>query len=99
MKWSIATSLVALAALSISPAAGPRSGSMEVEAGIPLQASAGGKYTGLLKVLHVPTDKATYGEHKDFGQWAGNAYAGYTDLPPGFWVYAYPKWYIWKSPR
>ena len=27
------------------------------------------------------------------------AYAGYRDLPTGYWVYVYPNWYIWGETK
>lgn len=58
-------------------------------------ASVNGKYARLLRVIEVPADRNQYGEFNDHGHWQGNAWAGYTNLPPGYWVYVYPDWYIW----
>ena len=43
----------------------------------------------------VPGDQASYGAFNDWGHWSGNAWAGYTNLPTGYWVYDAPNWYIW----
>jgi len=59
----------------------------------------GGKYADLLHQMDVPVDRQQYGPCHDFGWWDGEAYAGYTNLTPGFWVYAYPRWYIWRTRR
>lgn len=63
----------------------------------PAAASANGKYEGLLKVISVPEDKATYGEVFDYGEYPACDYADYTDLPRAYWVYVAPKWYLWKG--
>ena len=65
---------------------------------LPLQkASVGGKYTKLLSVINVPSDKDAFGEFKDYGPYQGTEWAGYSGLPKGNWVYVYPYWYIWES--
>ena len=61
------------------------------------KASAKGKYTKLLAVIHVPGDKDAYGEFKDYGAYEGNEWAGYKGLPKGYWVDVYPYWYIWEG--
>jgi hypothetical protein len=60
-----------------------------------IKASVNGKYIELLKVIEVPQDRASYGDFHDYGMWNGTEWAGYTDLPPGHWVYVAPNWYIW----
>jgi hypothetical protein len=60
-----------------------------------VKAEVEGKYRMLLKQIAVPEDAAAYGEFKDFGSWFGTTWAGYSDLPQGYWVYVYPRWYIW----
>jgi hypothetical protein len=62
-------------------------------------ASVNGKYSNLLKTLNVPGDQAQYGNFYEWGYWNGNAYAGYSNLPPGYWVYVYPNWYVWGSTK
>lgn len=74
----------------------------EAPAPLPLPASlkkaeAGGKYAMLLRQIKVPEDLAGYGEFNDYGTWTGSEYAGNHDLPPGYWVYVYPHWYIWRD--
>jgi hypothetical protein len=61
----------------------------------PKKASVDGKYRKLLKRIKVEVDKQGYTEYRDYGLWTGNAYAGYNNLPQGYWVYVYPYWYIW----
>jgi hypothetical protein len=63
------------------------------------KASSSGKYRELLHVLYLPQDKASYQEFSDYGHYTGTAYAGYNNLTPGYWVYVYPRWYIWKEPK
>jgi len=62
-------------------------------------APAGGKYTDLLQKICVPNDRATYGDFKDYGFCSGTAWAGYTNLPAGYWVYVAPDWHIWGEQR
>jgi hypothetical protein len=61
----------------------------------PAKARVNGKYGKLLRRIKVEGDKAGYGEFSDYGHWDGTSYAGYNDLPVGYWVYVYPHWYIW----
>jgi hypothetical protein len=61
------------------------------------RASVDGKYRNLLKTLSVPRDRDGYGEFFEFGYANDKEYEGYTGLPPGYWVYVYPHWYIWKD--
>ncbi len=61
------------------------------------QASVDGKYRQLLHVLYVPADRVSYGTMNDFGHWPGSSYLGHTELKPGHWVYAYPRWFIWRD--
>jgi hypothetical protein len=62
---------------------------------VPGKAHGDGKYQKLLRRIRVPRDKQSYGEFHDYGQYEGSEWAGFTDLPTGFWVYVYPHWYIW----
>lgn len=55
------------------------------------------RYRTLLKEIEVPADRGAYGDFCDFGYWSGTQYAGHDDLPPGYWVYLAPKWYIFKE--
>ena len=64
---------------------------------VPPGADAGGRYRDLLRVLNVPDDAGAYGPFTDFGFFDGTDYAGYSDLPPGYWVYLEPDWYIWGA--
>lgn len=66
---------------------------------IPAKASADGKYQKLLRRIRVPRDKQNYSDFSDYGHYDGNEWAGYTDLPPGYWVYVYPHWYIWGEQK
>jgi hypothetical protein len=64
---------------------------------IPAEAHVNGKYKNLLRKINVPNDKGSYGEHFDYGFYEGKSYAGFNDLPVGYWVYVSPNWYIWKE--
>lgn len=77
------------ALLAIDPGAEP------VKKAVPVKAHGDGKYQKLLRRIRVPRDKQTYGEFHDYGQHEGSEWAGFTDLPSGYWVYLYPHWYIW----
>ena len=59
--------------------------------------SVHGKYRVLLRKIHVPQDTNAYGKFTDYGMYTGDSWAGYTKLPPGYWVYVYPHWYIWRD--
>lgn len=61
-----------------------------------LQASSYGRYRGLLRKIEVPQDQPSYGVFNDYGAWSGAAWAGYTELSAGYWVYVAPNWYIWE---
>jgi hypothetical protein len=60
-------------------------------------ASVNGKYEVLMKTLYVPTDKNRFGDFYDYGYTNQRDYAGYSNLPPGYWVYSSPYWYIWRD--
>lgn len=62
---------------------------------IPAKASAEGKYKTLLRCIKVPQDRTNYKDYCDYGRFDGNSWAGHNDLPPGYWVYVYPHWFIW----
>jgi hypothetical protein len=64
--------------------------------GLP-DATAGGKYRHLLRTIHAPADAESYGRFKDWGHYTGTTYRDEKDLPAGYWVYAEPYWYIWKT--
>ncbi len=53
------------------------------------------KYQKLLRRIRVPQDQKHYTDFSDYGYYDGTEWAGFTDLPPGYWVYVYPYWYIW----
>lgn len=61
------------------------------------KASSNGKYRHLLRVIYVPADQRA-GEVQDYGFWNGSTYGGATDIPPGYWVYIAPRWFIWSEP-
>jgi gas vesicle protein len=66
-----------------------------VKKAIPAKANVEGKYQKLLGRIRVPRDKQSYGEFHDYGHFEGSEWAGFTDLPAGYWVYLAPHWYIW----
>ena len=59
------------------------------------RASVNGKYARLLRRIHVPQDRQTYMDFRDYGQYQATDYAGHANIPAGYWVYVYPHWYIW----
>jgi len=61
------------------------------------KATVGGKYSNLLRKILVKNDFAQEGEFNDYGMWRASRYAGYKDLPDGYWVYVYPHWYIFGT--
>jgi gas vesicle protein len=66
---------------------------------IPAKAHVEGKYQKLLRRIRVSRDKQSYSDFSDYGHYDGSEWAGYTDLPPGYWVYVYPHWYIWGEQK
>jgi hypothetical protein len=58
--------------------------------------SFGGKYVTLLRRIYVPQDARRYGRCRDYGRYTGSSWAGHHNLPPGYWTYRYPHWYIWS---
>jgi HEAT repeat protein len=81
------------ALLAIDPAAGA------LTRAIPAKAHVDGKYQKLLRRIRVPRDKQNYSDFSDYGHFEGTEWAGYTNLPPGYWVYVYPHWYIWEEQK
>lgn len=61
------------------------------------QASMNGKYAKLLEKLSVPEDHRKYGKFRDTGYQETTFYDGTPNLPPGYWVYHFPHWYIWAE--
>jgi hypothetical protein len=61
------------------------------------RAAVAGKYKHLKRVLLVPNDRSICNQFADFGFWNGTAYADATDLTPGYWVYVYPRWFLWND--
>lgn len=100
MRWFLAVALgVAVAAAAAASGSSeernlPDPNRARVEELPPLP-SVHGKYRRLLSKINVPQDKASYGLFSDFGMCACPSWAGYTNLPTGYWVYVYPHWYIW----
>jgi beta-lactamase regulating signal transducer with metallopeptidase domain len=62
-----------------------------------VKARVDGKYEMLLRQIYVPDDVDNYAEFNDFGLYQGASYAGFDDLPNGYWVYVEPYWYIWRD--
>ncbi len=61
------------------------------------KARAGGKYAMLLAQIEVPGDQVKYGDFNELGFASMTEWAGFKDLPAGYWVYASPYWYIWRD--
>lgn len=58
------------------------------------KAKVGDKYRKLLIKFRVESDYPAYKEFYDYGHYTGSSWKGHSDLPPGYWVYVYPDWYI-----
>ena len=56
-----------------------------------------GRYQTLLRKIEVPKDQESYGDFYDYGYYSGTSYAGFSDLPAGYWVYVNPHWLIYKT--
>lgn len=61
------------------------------------RAAVEGKYHNLLAVISVPQDEATYTAFSDYGYSTTESWGGYSGLPPAYWVYVAPHWYLWKE--
>lgn len=70
---------------------------MKVVTEQPQPQTAKGHYQTLLRQIEVAKDREQYGDFYDYGYWSGTSYAGQENLPPGFWVYLAPNWYIFKD--
>jgi beta-lactamase regulating signal transducer with metallopeptidase domain len=62
-----------------------------------VKARVNGKYAMLLRQFRAEQDAAMHKEFADVGLRDVRSYAGQDDLPKGYWVYAYPHWYIWRD--
>lgn len=98
MKSRLGTRLLTFTLLIWSAAlAKERSGSCWPGDKVPGAASLHGKYVNLLHVITVLEDKVEHGAFCDWGYWSGTEYGDGTNLKPGFWVYVFPKWYVWEK--
>jgi hypothetical protein len=66
---------------------------------IPAKAHGNGNYSLLLRKILVPQDCFQYGKFYEFGLNGTPEWAGHRNIPPGYWVYVYPHWYIWGSAK
>jgi hypothetical protein len=64
---------------------------------VPAKAHVNGKYAKLLRRIKCPDDRQSYSDYRDFGYYQQCDWAGYTNIPAGYWVYVYPYWYIWGT--
>lgn len=64
----------------------------------PEHASVQGRYGGLMQKVHCPADIENYGQFHDYGWWSGTVYCG-RRVTSGWWVYAHPWWYVWRTNR
>ena len=60
----------------------------------PDEARMQGKYDRLLRVIPAPDEAAKHAT-LDGGRRTTKAYKGVVDIPPGYWVYTAPNWYVW----
>ena len=83
-----------LLADSLEPGAG-----LDTKLTVPklLQKASADRYQGLLHVVYLPSDKAGYTEYRDYGFSNTPNYGNKNGLTAGFWVYVYPRWYVWKE--
>ena len=95
--------LPVLLALALgAPAGGPRLViDVEPSADLRARASADGKYEDLIGTIEAPGDVALHGSFKDHGHASGGTHRGIPSLPPAYWVYVAPRWYLWAriAPR
>ena len=49
--------------------------------------------------IDAPEDVYRVGFFEDFGFWGAHDEPAETALPTGYWLYAYPKWYVWSDPE
>lgn len=68
----------------------------EPEESLLARASVGGKYSGLIGTFHFPDYHGGKSNFSDSGFWKGGAYRGVKGLPPSYWVYVRPHWYLWE---
>jgi hypothetical protein len=61
------------------------------------RARCDGKYEMLLRQIKVPQDGEKRSTFIDEGFRDDTEYEGHTDLPPGYWVYVAPCWYIFRD--
>jgi len=59
-------------------------------------ASANGKYYNLIQKLTCASDRARYGEYRDYGYWSGGRWCGRRGKA-GYWVWVNPNWYVWSN--
>src|SRR5262249_19615942 len=74
-------------------------GNKALAALVPAKAHANGKYARLLRKIHVPQDRQSYGDYSDYGHHPATDWGGHRNLPAGYWVYVFPHWYIWGEVR
>jgi len=60
--------------------------------------SAYGKYVGLKQVIECRHDRAVYGRYQDYGYRQRDVRCRQMGKG-GYWVYDYPRWYIWRDVR
>src|SRR5262249_37515116 len=48
-------------------------------------------------MIRVPEDFPSYSAFSDYGFSQTPTWGGFSGLPPGYWVYVYPHWFIWKE--
>lgn len=66
---------------------------------MPAKASLNGKYVKLLRKLHTPQDRASYGDYHEWGSYVACDWQGHKNIPAGYWVYVFPNWYIWGEAK
>ena len=92
-KLLLCALLFALLPLHAQPPLAPAA---DLEASLK-KARVGGKNSMLLAQFNMPQDEAQYGAFADNGLSQTTEWQGFKDLPPGYWVYVAPYWYIWRD--
>jgi hypothetical protein len=92
---ALALALAGLLLAALDVGCGAAAPPVAIDEKVTRQASVGGRYSGLIKTVHAPSDRGTYGEFNEYGIWGPGVWAG-AQQPRGYWVYVHPTWFIWE---
>jgi hypothetical protein len=62
-----------------------------------VKARVNGKYKGFLRQIKAPEDRGADSGFQDVGWREVAEWKGHKDLPPAYWVYVDPYWYLWRD--